>query len=54
MARQLEQVEADETKQVIAQSIREAQAKEDEENKKLEDDFFATLNQTMSAQAQAA
>lgn len=39
----LQQVEDDETKQVIAQSIREQQAKEDEEFKQLENDFFASF-----------
>lgn len=44
----IQDAEEEETKQAIADSIRQQAAKEDEENKKLEDEFFTNL----SAQAQ--
>ena len=54
MASILDQVAEDDIKQVIAQSIREQQAREDEENKKLEDEFFQGLSANVQNINQAA
>ena len=39
----MQQVEDEEAKQAVAESIRVARAREEEEDKKLADDFFSNL-----------